>query len=124
MSRETVPPRCSESRGVFTRQPRWSASSIRRVVWRWDFSRIAGTRTSRLMLSLGRAVHEAERGIGVTGGADFEIERLLVRGPSGEFRCELGPQIGAYVEICDARPATQPFQNAATGKINIQLLHV
>src|SRR5437899_9610425 len=47
ISIETVPPRFSGSRGVFTRHPCLSAISISLAVCRLDFSRIRGTPTSR-----------------------------------------------------------------------------
>jgi hypothetical protein len=55
MSMLTVPPRRSGSRGVFTGQPRASASSMRRAVCRRDFARIVSTPISLTIRSPGCA---------------------------------------------------------------------
>src|SRR6516164_10768667 len=73
---------------------------------------------------VGRAVHEAVRRVGIAVGTDFEVERVLVSKPSRDPRLQVPAQIGAHVEVADTRSSAEPFQDAAAGKIDIQLLHV
>src|SRR5215469_4971808 len=54
----------------------------------------------------------------------FEIEGALVGEPAGNFRRELGAQVGPNVRICDARAAAEPFENASNGEIDFEFAHV
>src|SRR5215469_148851 len=71
-----------------------------------------------------RAVEET---IGVFARVErgrFEIERALVSEPTRDFWRKLGAQIGADVEIRDARAAAEPFENAADGEIDFEFANV
>src|SRR5947208_7603647 len=64
------------------------------------------------------AAQKAEGVVAAVRWANFEIKRSLVREPAGEARGELRAQVGADVEIRNARAAAEPLQQDAYAKID------
>ena len=68
---------------------------------------------------VGRAVQKAE-GIGREfDRTAFELKRRPVRHPAGGGRFEARPKIAANIQVARAGPATEPFDGAAGGKVEI-----
>src|SRR5579862_7888220 len=82
-----------------------------------DFdSRLAGVKRRNLR----RAVHKTKRVLAPVNGPNFKVERPLVRHPSRDSRLKFGLQVGTNVKIGNARPAAEPFENAAHGEIDFE----
>ena len=69
-----------------------------------------------------RAVHEAIRRVRVPCRPDLERKRIFVHSPPGERRHERAAEIGPHVEIRGSRSAAEPFQHAAAGEIDLEIV--
>src|SRR5690349_2952129 len=69
-------------------------------------------------------VHEAERRLSVADFSWLERKRILMGKPAGEFGLKFLTQIVANIQVSNARPSTEPFQNAAAGEVDVKLLNI
>ena len=71
-----------------------------------------------------RAVQKTKRILASVNRAGLKSKRAPVRQPSRQRRPQFRAQIFTHVQIRHARPAAQPFQNAAHREIHVQRSHI